>query len=354
MYRLTDYLRNGLLFVNNVARPRHKRLTQLMIYSTTICQSRCKHCNIWQKPHESLSLDDIKRLMASRCVTKQTVVGLEGGEFVLHPQADEIMRWFCEHHRHCTLLSNCLAADKVIRAVRQYKPEHLYLSLDGDRETYVRMRGRDGYDKVIRVIEECRGAVPVSLMFCLSPWNSMADMAHVIDIAKRYNIDVRIGIYGTMDFFDTTSELIAAEGNDYLKNIPQSIHETDENYDFVALYDEWRNGHLRLRCHSIYNSLVIHSNGDVPLCQNLGITLGNIHDNTLDEILSSSQTIRTQCKYSHECNQCWINFYRKFDIILLRNLERFLPKRLIETVYGKYQWCEDKRQTYKGYFKNIQ
>ena len=39
-------------------RPRHKRLSQLMIYSTTACQSRCKHCNIWQKPVEHLSLED--------------------------------------------------------------------------------------------------------------------------------------------------------------------------------------------------------------------------------------------------------------------------------------------------------
>lgn len=142
MYKLSDYLRNGLLFVNNTTRPRHKRLTQLMIYSTTICQSRCKHCNIWQKPNESLTLEDIKKVMASRCVTEHTVVGLEGGEFVLHPEADAIMDWFAHNHPHYTLLSNCLAAEKVIRAVKAHHPEHLYLSLDGDRETYKVMRTR--------------------------------------------------------------------------------------------------------------------------------------------------------------------------------------------------------------------
>lgn len=353
MYRISDYLRNGLLFVNNTLRPRHKRLTSLMLYSTTICQSRCKHCNIWQKPHESLSLDDIRKLMASRCITRHTVVGLEGGEFVLHPEADAIMDWFSKHHPHFTLLSNCLAADKVIKAVKTYHPEHLYLSLDGDRETYQRMRGRDGYDKVIRVIEACKDSVPVSLMFCLSPWNSFRDMAHVIGIARQYAIDVRIGIYGTMDFFDTTGELIQADAENYLQSIPESIHDTEENYDFVALYDEWRNGHLRLRCHSIYNELVIHSNGDVPLCQNLGVVLGNIHEHSLDEILASKSTIQTQCRYSHECNKCWINFHRKFDIILLRNLERLFPKRLIELFYGKYQWCADSKVTYSEYFKNL-
>ena len=77
--------------IYNVVRRQHKELTSLMIYSTTSCQSRCKHCSIWKKPVENLSLDDIIRIMNSKCVTKRTTVGLEGGEFILHPEADKIL-----------------------------------------------------------------------------------------------------------------------------------------------------------------------------------------------------------------------------------------------------------------------
>ena len=215
------------------------------------------------------------------------------------------------------------------------------------------MRGRDGYDKVIKVIEACKDIVPVSLMFCLSPWNSFEDMKHVIDITKKYNIDVRIGIYNTMSFFDTTKGLMETESADFISRIPASIHQTDENYDFVALYDEWKNKRLNLRCHSIFSQLVIHSNGDVPICQNLDVVLGNIHRNTLDEIFNGRATCKTQCRYSKECNGCWINYHRKYDIILVRNLEKLLPKPLIELFYGKYQWTSDRRTTYKKRFKNI-
>ena len=243
MYSISDYLFNGLLYLNNTLRPRHKRLSQLMLYANTMCQSRCKHCNIWQKPHEYLTFDEVKAIVGSRCVTRRTVVGLEGGEFLLHPQAKEIMAWLQHNHPKYTLLSNGLAPALVIDAVRQYHPVRLYLSLDGPRETYKVMRGRDGYDHVIECIETLKDEVPISLMFCLSPWNSMKDMEHVINVARKYGIDVRIGIYGTMDFFDTTAEMI--DTTDYLQNIPQNIHQTQENYDFVALYDEWRRGHLR-------------------------------------------------------------------------------------------------------------
>lgn len=353
MYGIKDYLYNGMLYVNNIMRPRHKKLSSQMLYSTTRCQSRCKHCSIWKKPEEHLSLADIKALMNSKCITKRTTVGLEGGEFILHPQAGLIMEWFMHNHPNYTLLSNCLAPQKVIEAVRAYHPKHLYLSLDGDRETYAYMRGRDGYDKVIEVVKELKNEIPISLMFCLTPWNSFKDMAFVINVAKEQHIDVRIGIYGTMAFFDTTSELLEADMNRYPQNIPQSIHDTDENYDFVALYDEWRNGHLKLRCQSIFSELVIHSNGDVPLCQNLDVVLGNLHENTLDEIFNSRSTHKTQCHYSKECNGCWINFHRKYDIILVRNFEKLLPKRLVELFYGKYQWTADSQTTYKKYFNGL-
>lgn len=351
MYSVFDYLHNGFLYLNNITRPRHKRLNQLMLYSTTACQSRCRHCNIWQKPVEHLSFEEIKKIMASKCVDKRTTVGLEGGEFILHPEADKILEWFRDNHPRYTLLTNGLAPQKVIDTVRRYRPHHVFISLDGDKESYQSVRGRDGYDRVIQVVEALKDEIPLSLMFCLTPWNSFADMAYVIEVAKKYKIDVRIGIYGTMAFFDTTRELL--EDKDFISQIPENIHDTQENFDFVALYDQWRSGRLRLQCQSIMSSLVIHSNGNVPVCQNLDLVLGNVKEKSLDEIFNGREACAVQCRQAKECNGCWINFHRKYDIILLRNLERFLPKRLIERFYGPYQWTDDPRKTYRQYLKDI-
>ncbi len=352
MYKLSDYIKNGILFANNIMRPHHKRLSNLMIYSTTLCQSRCLHCSIWQKrPVEELSLEAIIKLMNSKSITKDTIVGLEGGEFMLHKQAEEIMEWFHNNHPNYTLLTNALTPEKAISAVKKYRPRHLYISLDGDKETYKYMRGVDGHDKVEQVVQACKDMVPVSLMFCLSPYNNMEDMRYVIDFANKYGIDVRIGVYGNMSFFDTTTEMLNAAEQEYLSSIPENIHTTDENYDFVALYSKWRDGKLNIRCHSIYSQVVIHPNGDVPICQNLEVVLGNIHEKSFDEIFNSKDTVKLQRHHSKECNQCWINYHRKYDIIILRNLERVLPKRLIELVYGKYNWDKTNNCKYRHIIK---
>lgn len=335
----------------NFVFPKNKKLSQLMIYATNRCQSRCSHCLIWQKPHDTLSKEEIIAIMSSRCITRYTTVGLEGGEFTLHPQAAEIMEWFQLNHPNYTLLSNCLQPQKLIDLTKRYKPKHLYVSLDGNRETYKKMRGCDGYDKVIRVVEELKDEVPISLMFCLSPFNSFKDMEYVIEIAKKYGIDVRIGMYGTMAYFDTKTKMLQPQGENFLSQIPENIHETHENYDYVALYDQWRRGNLQIRCQSITNSLVVHSDGNVPLCQNLDIIIGNIKNKSLDDIYNSVESVSIQRRMSKECNGCWINFHRKYDIILMRNMERILPKRVIEKIYGSYQWCSNSRLSYRSYFK---
>ena len=402
MYTKWDYIRRGMRAANNFARPSHKKLSTLMIYATDLCDSGCKHCLIWAKrPVKHLSLDKIIEVMSSKCVSSNTQVGLEGGEFMLHPQAHDVLKWFTQNHPNFDLLSNCLKPDSLIEAVKKYKMKRLYVSLDGDKETYKYMRGKDGYDSVIKVIEQCHKTLPISVMFTLSPYNSFGDLDHVVEVCEKYDVDIRVGVYNDIEFFDTVekahetdigqaknkdvltfkkvkSDLLEkvekkrawlqrmqyqeirfplhdeknlSRYTDFKKSIPQSITRTSENLDFLLLYDEWRRKHSKLKCYSILDSLVIHPNGNVPVCQNLGVMLGNVNEQPLDEIFNSKPSQKVQHKYVHDCNQCWLNFHRKYDIVMLRTLEKVFPKRLVEVFYGKYQWCFDQKLSYKQYMK---
>jgi MoaA/NifB/PqqE/SkfB family radical SAM enzyme len=401
MYGKLDYLRRGLRYVNNSVRPGHKTLSTLMFYGTDLCDSGCKHCLIWAKrPVKHLPIAKIIEVMQSRCVSKYTTVGLEGGEFLLHPQALEILEWFTKNHPNFDLLSNCLKPDSLIDAVKKYPPKRLFISLDGNKETYLYMRGKDGYNDVLKVIENCKDLVPISLMFTLSPYNGFDDMEHVIEIAKKNNIDVRIGTYNDISFFDTVEKAHETEigsivntdvltygairkvkdeilekndklnelekeeietpkhdhnkimnSNDFKDSIPANIVDTTENYDFLLLYDEWRKKKLNLKCRSILDSIVIHPDGSVPICQNLDLKLGNVNTNTLDNIFNSLASQEIQNKHVHGCNQCWINFHRKYDIVMMRTLEKGLPKWLIEKMFGDYQWTDDKKVTYKQFME---
>jgi MoaA/NifB/PqqE/SkfB family radical SAM enzyme len=354
MYQTADYILRGVQFLNNRFFPAGKKVASLMFYGTTNCDSKCKHCLIWaKKSKEHLSKEKIVEIMHNRCITQRTVIGLEGGEFLLHPEANEILSWFKENHPRFDILSNALKPEKLIQVVTLYTPHRLYISLDGTKETYEYMRGVNGYDKAIRVIEACKNIVPISLMFTLTPYNTFMDMDHVISLAEKYDIDIRIGIYNNIDFFDTKNEAhknVNWSDKDMKKILPKILN-TSENIDFLLLYDEWTKGNVKLKCFSIRDSLVIHPNGDVPICQNLDVKLGNVHENSLDEIFNSKSTINLHRQYCRECNKCWINFHRKYDVVFYRSLEKIFSKKVVSLILENYQWTDNKKVSYKRFLK---
>jgi MoaA/NifB/PqqE/SkfB family radical SAM enzyme len=387
MYRFTDYLQRGSVFLHNKFFPSGKKISSLMIYATDLCDSACKHCLIWTKrPVQFLPKEKIIEIISNnRCITRRTTIGLEGGEFMLHPDALEILEWLSKHHPKFDLLSNCLKPDELIRAVKKFPPKRLWISLDGDRETYKNMRGKDGYENVLHVIESLKNVVPVSVMFTLTPYNDFNDMQHVAEVCKKNQVDLRIGVYNNIPLFDTiekahdteigsaksntplnfseAKELIAtrkvqtvpvapAKENgmhplQFKERIPSIVKEFPENYDFLVLYDEWRRGGTKLSCNSIMESLVILPNGDVPICQNLDVLLGNIFNQSLDEIFNGAASQQTQKHYSKNCNACWINFHRKYDIVLYRSLEKYFGKTVTRKLLGYYWWEHEKRKSYK-------
>nr|WP_240410001.1 SPASM domain-containing protein [Flavisolibacter nicotianae] len=316
--------------------------------------------------------------MQSRCVTRHTMVGLEGGEFLLHPNAMDILSWFSKHHPNYDLLTNGLKPENVSEALAKFTPQRLFISLDGPKETYQSMRGKDGYDGIIRIIEKHHKQVPISAMFTLSPYNDFNDLEHVAQVCKKYQVDLRIGVYNNISFFDTLANARASEIGS-LKNsesltyktakhltesrqqpehaehqlisikdhLPPTIREFAENYDFLLLFDEWRRGNLRLNCHSILDSLVVLPNGDVPICQHLDVMLGNVFADSLDTIFNAPASVEKQAHYEKNCNACWINFHRKYDVILYRNFEKYFGRFVTTKLLGYYWWEAEKKKTYR-------
>lgn len=324
--------------------------------------------------------------MKSSCITKKTTIGLEGGEFLLHPDAMNILAWFHKNHPNFDLLSNALNPEKLIEAAKKFPPKRLFISVDGDKETYSYMRGKDGYDGIIKVLETLKGRIPISLMFTLTPYNDFSDLEHVAKVAQKYNTDLRIGVYNDISFFDTidnahnidfgtlknvgtrnikelqillekkkkTDDLTNGEPSTTISSlshiksqIPDIVKNFPENYDFLVLYDEWRRRNLNLNCYSILDSLVVLPNGDIPICQNLDKMIGNVFNNSLDQIFNGRASIELQKHYSKNCNGCWINFHRKYDIILYRNFERFFGRFATTKLLGQYWWEAEKKKSYR-------
>ncbi|HRG94300.1 MAG TPA: SPASM domain-containing protein, partial [Chitinophagaceae bacterium] len=203
-------------------------------------------------------------------------------------------------------------------------------------------------------------------------------------------IDLRIGVYNDISFFDTiesahyndigslqsanirsyqdakklidAKEPVTATVNPpgtarenlmrIREKIPSIVKEFPENYDFLVLYDEWRRGGTKLSCNSIMDSLVILPNGDVPICQNLDVLIGNVFTNSLDEVFNGPGAIQQQKHYQKNCNACWINFHRKYDVILFRTFEKYFGRMATRKLLGQYWWESEKKKSYRQLIKD--
>ena len=332
VYKAADYWKFGTDFVSThlFKRP---RLSVLMLYATTRCQSRCKTCNIWQKEHVDLPLDVIKRTLQCGVVDRRTRIGLEGGEVLLHPEFDQILDFLATGGYNFELLTNGLMPRRLEEAVRTFRVPRVYLSLDGGPETYNRVRGVDSYDQVLESIRRVKELAPVSIMYLINPWNGQEDLEHVAGLCREHDLDLRVGIYNNIQFFETTRTMDAIE---YSEKIRVDVSDFSENQEFLDLYDQWQAGKVILPCLSIRQELVVYPNGAVPLCQNKHIVLGNVHRQSLDEILADPVT-RTLQQENLGCNGCWINFHRKFDLAVCRWL-RYLPGSLTRPFVGEVRW----------------
>ncbi len=267
------------------------RISNVLLFATNKCNSNCKICNIWNEtPKTDIDIDIIKNILKAKSVEKGAVYGLVGGEFILHKDAERIIHLFNNKKKNYMLFSNCLLADKLIKLVKEYNIPALVISLDGNKETYKRIRGVDGYDSVIRTIKELKGNTKIAISYVINPLNTKDDFLHVKNIAEKNNIELGINIYDRRAIFNTKLETEKAYDL-------RGIH----NSNYLDSYYLWEKGLLILPCFSVRNLLTVMPNGDVPLCQYKNENLGNLNNQRLDDIwINAAEKHNTK----KDCNEC--------------------------------------------------
>ena len=187
------------------------------------------------------------------------------------------------------------------------------------------------------------------------PFFDTLETAHVTEIGMKKNGEVLTfkAVEEKRKHVSDLQDVLAADADrDFKSHIPKEIQEFKENYDFLVMYDNWKNNKTQLRCFSIFDSIIVLPTGDVPICQNLDVKLGNIHQSSLDEIINSDNTIKTQNWHSKNCNLCWINYHRKYDVVLYKSFENFFGRWATTKLFGYYQWDEQNTTTYNDLFKS--
>jgi len=193
----------GLLLYNDPSMARG-RLSTLIFFVTSTCNSKCRTCFYWEDLNQSgdLTLDEIDRL--TRTMPRFDEVWFSGGEPTLRAELPEITSFFYARNgvRSVNLPVNGLLPGKLveqIESIHEVAPElriNVNLALDGFEETHDRIRGVPGNFKraveSLEALERLRRStrhlrVHVNSVICAENLDEMLPLGeHVRD---RFDLD---------------------------------------------------------------------------------------------------------------------------------------------------------------------
>lgn len=226
----------------------------------------------------------------------------------MHPKASEIVS-LCREYLNVNTTTNGILTDKIEKIVKEFEIRDVRVSLDGKPSTHNFIRGVNCYSNVIETIERLKDFTDLRINYTVSPWNSREDFLHVLEISHKYGVKVGVVIYEDVKAFNTKFTQRA------YYDISDLI-EDEEERDFFLNYFRWLNG-AWLPCLSIRGLTLIMPNGDVILCHCKNVVLGNIHEQTFDEIWYSKKR-REIVKRFTTCNDCWTHCHRTIDLTIYK------------------------------------
>ncbi|RZN40105.1 MAG: radical SAM protein [Methanophagales archaeon ANME-1-THS] len=128
----------------------------LALHLTSNCQLSCRHCYCqnYSPTSTEMPLEIIKSLcedfLNTELPLKEYSIILSGGEPLLYSKFEQLCDLIREYQDHLILSTNGLLIPKYIDVFE--KNDGIQVSIDGDRETHDRIRGRGSYDKAIAAL----------------------------------------------------------------------------------------------------------------------------------------------------------------------------------------------------------
>lgn len=283
------------------------------------CNARCVMCGIWRGPRT----EECPPEVFGGLPWSLRWVNVTGGEPFLRSDLEEIVkriRSACPR-AHIIISTNGLLTDRIVEVMRRLDMGGrlgLAVSLDGIGEKHDEIRGvKDAFvsaQATMRRLAE-NGLGGVRIAFTITPGN-VDHFARVYDLSRQLNVEFTCALaQGSEHYFQ-----IDDEG---LRTAPETLRAALEPVARAELRSfspkRWArayflSGMLRfasglgrpLPCRAGRDSFFVDPTGDVYLCNVLSCVMGNLNEQSFDEIWASERADRARGVAADCGDGCWM------------------------------------------------
>jgi MoaA/NifB/PqqE/SkfB family radical SAM enzyme len=320
-----------------------KALPIVILMPHSACNCQCVMCDIWKdnKNLKQLTENDIRGLLSSLKKFGTREVVMSGGEALLNPNFFRFCEILHQQNIKISLLSTGLSLKRNIEQILTWV-DNIIVSLDGNEEIHDRIRNiPNAFQKLKEGVQQIKSIKPgfritgrtVIHKLNFRIWNLIIDAAKEIglDQISFLPADVSSHAFNREELWNEHRQHEILLDQDELAELSLMVDMIIEDYkeDFASRFIAESPAKLRnifnyygafyklnpfpyKKCNAPWVSTVIEADGTVRPCF-FHEPIGNIRNNSLDEILNSQESIRFRRDLDMDLNStcvkcvCYLN-----------------------------------------------
>lgn len=308
-----------------------KTTMQGSIITTFRCNAHCNMCNIWKcptKPEEEISPELLKKLPDG------LRINITGGEATIRKDIDQIFEILYPKAKLLELSTNGYNTDKIVELANKYPNILIRVSVEGLPKINDDKRGiKDGFDHALRTILELKKTKCKNIGFSvvISPDN-YKDLVHLYELCAYLDIELGNSVVHNSWYFhkednQITSDDALAAHEEFTKALLTSKRRSFKGRlkDYGRAYFN-KSIHRRLRgddlgyrppCGALKDFFFIDPWGNVSPCNGSSEEwiIGNIKDQSFDEIMNSEKAKEVEKKVSTCQRNCAFIVTERHDMV---------------------------------------
>lgn len=289
----------------------------LQWHVTQACDLNCRHCyDRSERSSMTLAqalavLDELYDFCREHNVFGQ--ISFTGGNPMLYPHFERIYREAAERGFMTAVLGNPMPRTKIERMLSIQKPEFYQVSLEGTKAHNDYIRGGGHFERTMEFLAEL-GDLGVYRMVMLTL--TKKNMTQVLELADNLKNRTELFTFNRLAPVGQGAQLAAADPADF-PDFLKSYYSAANSYPFMSFKDNLFNLLFRQTgkqtgggctgngCGAAFNFVSLLPDGEVHACRKLPSFIGNIHEQTLNDIYHCDQARRYRAG-SSACRNCEI------------------------------------------------
>ena len=318
------------------------------IIVTYRCPMRCKMCDIWNNPTKAS--EEFKPELL-RKLPKMRSVNITGGEPFVREDIEEIVEILLTKTDRIVFSTSGYFSDRIIALAKKYPQVGYRISIEGLSCKNDELRGRiGGFDKGLHTLLELRrmGIKDIGFGITVSNNNS-ADMLDLYELNRNLKMQFATASFHNSFYFHkydnkvTNIDEVCSNFDELIQrlmreNSPKSWFRAFFN---LGLINYIKGGRRMLPCEAGSENFFLDPHGNILPCNGMEPscwyeTMGNLNNNTFEEIWNSEQAKHVRDKVAHCPKKCWM--IGSVSPVMKKYMPQVLPwviKNKLRVIFGK-------------------